>query len=202
MDDVNPQVCEGRSCSMVAAVNLMQVLHTMAREEGHLDLPSMVQKAYEKVPTLRRGRLNNGTVMGLIQFFSKWLPDHNIKQTVDVLQRETDVPKGFGFTRLREEIDPSYLVASAGQIKMLVTRLYSLEGELVGRHFVLIKENRKGNIIAVQEPVRIDKTYIFQLRKLPSPAGGRMTWQLVKPNGNRVEGYQFEIDSVITVSLD
>ncbi|MSP18842.1 MAG: hypothetical protein EXR74_04650 [Bdellovibrionales bacterium] len=186
----------GGACASVTAFNLLQGLRVMAHLEP-LQASSIMRRAFKKIPELKDGRVTNVQMTQLLNYFEKYLPDHHLNIKV---QRAAISADGEG--TVWEKITPQLFEVKPNEVKILSYQVHS-NGQLLGRHFVVIKKSGEDNSIVVVDPNRPEKDYTYFFRRIKNDKNSEPSTQLVRSltTVTAPSEQTFIVDSLFTVQL-
>lgn len=190
----------GGACASTTAFNILQGLRLKAGEKP-LNPRSVLKKAYRAIPELLEGRVTNEQMTQLLSHFNKYLP----KQKLEVSFERAPVSKAVGREELGKvwkKFDEKLIVANEKELKMVVYQVHDREGELLGRHFVVMKKKLEGNNAVVIDPSRPEKEFSYEFVEEKSPDGKSTVTKLVRPD--RVPhklGWVFTLDTIFSVGI-
>lgn len=185
----------GGACPSVAAINLLQSLRIMAGLDKLSNPHRVLLASFASQPDLRKGRLTNRQFTNLIDSFAAHLGD--TKLTVDV----ESAPNSTNAEGKRHWSDDGPdLGIQPSRIKVLSYTVTRSNGNVLGRHFVLLKDHRRNEIVVVDplNPAK-DRRYILEFKKADDTKFNRIF--LLQPVGVPQRSDLFELNTVFTVSI-
>lgn len=188
----------GGACPTVCAANLIQGLGVMHGSAPLVDLDQAINSAFRADPKLLEGRLTNAQVTDLLEYYrSNFLPDVKFDVKVDYqksLETRAEPARSKGWT----DMDSGVLEVRPHELKLL-SYTWEQDGEVLGRHFVVLKA-KQDNAITVVDPTNPVKDYQYDVQRVDLPDGGSsfsLTRAGTPDNGGRV----FTLNTAITVTL-
>ncbi len=186
----------GGACASVTAFNLLQGLRVMAHLEP-LKAGSIMWRAFKKIPELRDGRVTNVQMTQLLNYFEKYLPNHHLNINV---QRAAISADGEG--KIWKKITPQLFEVKPNEVKILSYQVRS-DGQLLGRHFVVIKKYGEDNSIVVVDPNRPEKDYTYFFKRIKTDKNSEPFTHLVRTLTSVPSPFEqtLIVDSLFTVQL-
>jgi alkylation response protein AidB-like acyl-CoA dehydrogenase len=173
----------------------MQVLRVMAGLDKMTNPHRCVIAAFADQPELLKGRVTNEQFVRLIKFYQSYLGGHELKVGVESASNSAYAADRRGWT-MPEGPD---LTPLPWQLKILSYTVTSPTGVVRGRHFVLLKEQSKNQIIVVDphNPAG-ERRYSIDYRP-GNEAGSKRLFLLNPPDRPRED--VFELNTVFKVSI-
>ncbi len=187
----------GGACPSAAAIDAIQALRIMAGIE-RLDNPhKAVLAAFADDKDLLNGRLTNEQFVKLLRFYEQnYLEGRSLAIAVDLPPMSPYSPAA----SLWSSKDGPNLSVAAGQLKIVTFNVTQPTGELLGRHFVLLKEKHDDDMIVFDpsKPAK-DLRYVISNKLNDQPQPGRFF--LLQPPGAPARDRIFEVNAVFTLTL-
>lgn len=187
----------GGACPSAAAIDALQTLRLMAGMEPLANPHKAVLAAFASQPDLLDGRLTNEQLVALMQFYEQaHLEGRSLQIATELSPRGPYSPTA----RTWSEIDGPDLNAAARQLKIVAYTVTKPTGEVLGRHFVLLKRRDDTAVIVVDpnNPAK-DRRYIVSCRAVDE--GGCGHFMLVQPPDQKPRSELFEINAIFTLSF-
>jgi alkylation response protein AidB-like acyl-CoA dehydrogenase len=188
----------GGGCASAACIDLLQALRVMAGFEKLPNPHRIVLGSFTDQKELLAGRVTNDQLVRLIQFYQRYLDGAKLK--VDVVsapnsRHATDGDRWAPKTGLD-------LSLSSRQIRILSYTVTETNGEVLGRHFVLLKD-RNANEITVVDPGKPTKDYRYVIDYKPGEQGAFQQAFLLNAAGAppRFRNRTYELNTIFTMSL-
>lgn len=187
----------GGACPSVLCVNLMQALRVMRGMDRHPNPHKAALLAFNSQPALLKGRLSNDQIVDLITYYQGYLDGSKLEVSV------VSAPNS-GYRTHKEtwsETSGPDLMLRPLQLKVLSYTVTTSTGNVLGRHFVLLK-GRAGDTIEVLDPAAPEKTFSYSLEFRASEKGERGHLFLKKPIAfQRANDNTLELNTLFTVSV-
>jgi alkylation response protein AidB-like acyl-CoA dehydrogenase len=158
---INPD--GGGACPVSAALIAMQTLRSMAGQPLHPQPHRYALELFQKHPELKDGRITNERFINLFGWMSDQIPGCEIQ--VEVLSARNSVHAKMG-PYWSDDNGPD-LVIKGGELSILAYTVTTTDGNVLGRHFVLLKE-RGETQVRVLNPGKPMKDYQFKVEKRDS----------------------------------
>lgn len=193
----------GGACPTVATALLAQGIGIMSGVAPLIDLDKAIKAAYESNPSLVQGRLTNEQVAGLLEFYRKeFMPQVQFKIQIDY-QRALQTGSQPEYARGWTDLDSGLFQVNSHEMKLISYTVSDSNGNILGRHFVVLKERSKNTIVVV-DPAHPSKNHVFELSRINlSPNGNQLgsSFQLIRPGSPKHDADTFTVNSVFTVAL-
>lgn len=186
----------GGACASAAGIDLLQVMRLMAGLEQLPNPHKVVLSSFEDQNELLNGRVTNDQFVRLMDFYEQHLENADVNVE---LQSAPDSPYAVDGNVWPFTVGPDLSVAP-GQQKVVSYSVTTSDGDVLGRHFVLLKEQRKNEIIVVDpsKPIK-DRRYILEFKS--GNNGDCEQVFLLNPTGTPTRTHVYEINTVFTVSF-
>lgn len=186
----------GGACASAAGIDLLQSLRNMAGFEKLANPEKAVLSSFSNQPELLKGRVTNEQFVRLVEFYRGYLASANL--TIEVESAPNSVHARDGRT-WSQSTGPDLAVMQR-QMKVLSFTETRENGEVLGRHFVLLKDRTEGGIVVLDpgSPVN-DRRY--NLEFVPGPKGACDRVFLHNPPEFSQHGLIFELNTIFKVSL-
>lgn len=151
----------GGACAAVCTINLVQVLRGLIGQADIGAADPIIRRAYADLAFLRSGRVTDSQVQTLLEYLAKGLGIERLQiEKVRAEVSEGEIPWRDWSAN---GVDP--LILDRDEVKMIV---YSVQSgsKILGRHFVVLKENGPNNTIHVVDPNRPLKTYSYKFKTI------------------------------------
>ena len=189
------------ACPTVAVANLMQGLGVMGGGSQVVDLDLAIRAAYADNPRLRKGLLTNKQILGVIDFFQqKYFPNSRFKVHVDFHRAFQNGAQPEG-ARAWTDLDSALLTVRPHELKLVSYTETDPAGWVLGRHFVILKDQVEDSI-AVVDPQRPTRDYIYKVKRQELPGKAGSSLQLVRPRTPKSGANTLNINTVFTVRLE
>lgn len=189
--------CGGGSCATVTAANLLQGLRMMTEEKNQLRLTGVIREAYRKKPWLLGGRVSNSQMVDLLYSFQPYLKK-NISVHVDtIIEKESIDPAATW--NVHQRLDESFVESNPNQMKIIVFR-YLDDGQIYGRHFVILKDHPKSGRVVTIDPNKPRGDYSYDLRQYDLGDRNAQTI-LVRPGNEIVPGRLKILETIFTITM-
>ncbi len=194
----------GGACATVSAANLLQAIHARLSRQTPLDLQPILRKAFQDLPELRSGKVTNQNMTQLFGYFNQYIPGVTFKTQIDQATTMMLRPPAKKGVRNWLKMPTKVLLKpiAENENKILIFKVIGEYGTVVGRHFVVLREIKSPNEVVIQDPHDPSKNRSLEAVTLPSPITKLPTLQLVRPGTQKAGYYFYELDAIITVSLE
>jgi alkylation response protein AidB-like acyl-CoA dehydrogenase len=186
----------GGACCSANSINLLQTLRKMLGLE-HLSNPhKAVLKSFVDQKELLRGRVTNEQLVRLIHFYERYLDGAKVCITIESAPNSTHSTTDRGW----KELSGPNLTVKPREVKIVSFTWTDAHSKVLGRHFVLLKEFGRNEIVVV-DPRRplSDNRYVLEYRQ--NSKGECTEVFLLNPVGTPVRTDIFEINTIFTVSI-
>lgn len=194
----------GGACPAVSVANLMQGIAILSKAKKTINLDQAIKSSYASNPELKKGRLSNRQVLDLIgEYQKKYFPDLKLSTRVDSqksLWRKEDIAN----SKRWSDFDSTLLDEQAKELKMISYTVIEASGQVIGRHFVILKErikNGQDDLIVVIDPNEPMKDYLYKVVRVELPDDEGSSFQLIRPGSPENAAQSFIVNSVFTVKL-
>lgn len=190
----------GGACASTTAFNVLQGLR-LKSGQSEMKPMKVLKKAFTAMPELLAGRVTNQQMTDLFKHFGKYFPKHRIEVDFERAPQSQVVggePKG----KVWSKFNAKQLETRENELKMVVYQVHDDQGELLGRHFVVLKRKLDGNKAVVIDPSKPAKEYFFEFVEEVGTGGEAPKTKLVRPD--RVPhglGWRYTLDTLFTVQL-
>ena len=193
-DDIDFLIDEsgGGPCASCAAADAIQSLRLMAGLDAIDDIHLAALEGFKDQEELLAGRVTNDQFVKLIEFYQQHLGGASV--TVDV-ESAPNSTYSDGKEAWSADGAPDLSLAPS-ELKVVSYTVTTEGGEVLGRHFVLLKEY-DGKLLKVVDPAVPTKRREYELVPVD---GGR--FQLQRPGGANSNNDTYEINTVFTIRLD
>jgi alkylation response protein AidB-like acyl-CoA dehydrogenase len=181
----------GGPCASAAGIIALQSLRLMVGLDEMPHVHKAVLESFENQKELLGGRVTNNQFVKLIEFYQKHLDGAAV--TVNV-ESAPNSPHATGKDAWAVDGVPN-LEIKPRQLKILSFTWTKEDGEVLGRHFVLMKV-RDGDLLTVVDPAAPTKRREFNLEAKPC---GRFFLQ--RPGAPNPGNATFEINTIFTIEL-
>lgn len=191
----------GGACASTTAFNILQGLR-LKSGKSELNPEPVLSEAFESIPELLAGRVTNEQMTKLLAHFNRYLPD----QALEVSFERAPQSKAVGneaVGRVWKQFKEKQLEMQPNEIKMVVFQVHDKEGELLGRHFVVLKRKMEGKKAVVIDPSKPSKELFYEFIDEPSSKEVPAATILVRPD--RVphgRGWRMTLDTIFSVKLN
>lgn len=188
----------GGACATAACVDLMQALRLMDGLDGIPNPHKAALAAFSKKPELLKGRISNEQFVDLVVFLQSYADGGRV--AVEVVSAPNSGYRTHKPTWV--EADGPDLATRPRTLKVVSYTVTDGSGTVLGRHFVLLKEQSENHIVVV-DPVKPEKDRQYELDYKPGEKGARTRLLLNNPPGiPRAAGLVFEVNTVFAVTLE
>lgn len=197
--DLDPFIPEsgGGACASAVGIDAIQTLRVMAGHEKLANPHKALLAAFANQPDLLKGRVPNDRFVRLMEFYQSYLDGDKLVIEVESAPNSTFAADHRGW----KTPDGPDLAPSHWRLKILSYTVRKHTGDVLGRHFVLLKEQAKNHIVVVDPHAPSDdRQYILDVKDGDNPRSPRV-FLLNPPDKPRRNGLDFEINTVFTVSV-
>ncbi len=187
----------GGGCPSAAAIDALQTLRIMAGLKRLPNPHKAVLAAFTDDKELLNGRLTNEQFVKLLHFYEQnYLDGKSIKVHVELPPMSPFSPTAQTWSAA----DGPDLSVAPGRLKIVTFNVTQPTGELIGRHFVLLKDKSEHEI-AVLDPSAPTKdlSYVVSQKQDDKPKPGH--WFLLQPADKPSRDRVFEVNAVFTLEL-
>jgi alkylation response protein AidB-like acyl-CoA dehydrogenase len=199
-DELDAVIHEGGGpCASAAGIDALAALHVMAGL-GKLPHPhKAVLASFADQKDLLKGRVTNEQFVRLIQFYQRYLKGTRL--AVEVESAPNSVHRKPSYPRVwTREKGPDLRVAR-NQLKVISFTVSQPGGQVIGRHFALLKANENGHI-AVVDPYKPLIDHTFEVQSYLEPKEGPRRVYLLKPAAERkADDLICEINTIYTITI-
>jgi alkylation response protein AidB-like acyl-CoA dehydrogenase len=186
----------GGACASAAGIDLLQALRMMAGLEKLSNPHKVVLSSFADQPELLNGRVTNQQFVRLMEFYEQHLEG----SAVTVAVQSAPNSRYASDESVWSVSDGPDLSIAPRQLKLLSYTFTTKAGEVRGRHFVLLKDQKRSEVVVVDpgKPVK-DRRYILEYK-----AGNNGDCEevfLLNPAGTPARTDIYELNTVFTVSL-
>lgn len=191
----------GGACASTTAFNILQGLRLKSGKTALTPEP-VLSEAFESIPELLAGRVTNEQMTKLLAHLGRYLPD----QALEVSFERAPQSKAVGdeaVGRVWKQFKEKQLEMQPNEIKMVVFQVHNKDGELLGRHFVVLKRKMEGKNAVVIDPSKPSKELFYEFIDEPSQEGKSAATVLVRPD--RVphgRGWKMTLDTIFSVKIN
>jgi alkylation response protein AidB-like acyl-CoA dehydrogenase len=187
----------GGACASAAGIDAMQTLRVMAGLDKLANPHRAIIAAFAKQPDLLKGRVSNDQFVRLIEFYQSYLDGNKLIVTVESAPNSTYAGDRRGWT----SPNGPDLTPSPWQLRVLSYTVTKPTGEVLGRHFVLLKDDAKNHIDVVDpHDPNGERRYTLECRP-GDKRGSTRVFLLNPPDKPRRDGLEFELNTVFTISI-
>ncbi len=186
----------GGACASAAGIDLLQALRLMSGLEQLPNPHKVLLSSFADQHELLNGRVTNEQFVRLMDFYEQHLENADVNVE---LQTAPDSPYAVDGTVWPIAVGPDLSVAPRQQ-KVVSYTVTKSDGDVLGRHFVLLKEQKKNEIIVVDpsKPIK-DRRYILEFKS--GDKGDCEKVFLLNPTGTPTRTHVYEINTVFTASF-
>ncbi len=187
----------GGACPSAVAIDLFQTVSVMVGAEPSRNPHKLALSAFANRPKLLNGRLSNEQFADLIEFYDeRHLPEQDLRvETISA----PDSPYAQGGERWSLNDGPD-LKSKPRELIVLSFTVTESNGDRIGRHFVILKE-QSNNGITVVDPQKPTKDLCYILGYQKDKAGAAKHIYLLNPAGLPARTKVFELNTVFKVSI-
>jgi len=186
----------GGACASAAGIVLLQALRIMERLDPLSNPHQVVLSSFTDQQELLNGRVTNDQFVQLMDFYEPHLADRDVTVTIE---SGSDSPYS--------TVDDSWplsegpdLSITPRQLKLLSYTVTTNEGKVRGRHFVLLKDFKKNEIVVV-DPAKPGKDRRYVLEYKFSDGGSCEHMFLLNPTGTPARTDIYELNTIFTATL-
>lgn len=198
-DDIDALIRDGGggACPSAAAIDALQALRLMSGLNRLENPQKAVLAAFSAQTDLLNGRLTNEQFVALLQFYAK---EHLEGRSIQVRIESTPFAPYSPTARTWPQSAGPNLEAAPRQLKVITYNVTTEKGELLGRHFVLLKR-QDGDAVVVVDPhsPAKDRRYIVACHGEGQADGHAL---LLQPKDQKRRTSIYEINAVFTLSLE
>lgn len=190
----------GGACASTTAFNILQGLR-LKTGQSEMRPNKVLKKAFTAMPELLAGRVTNKQMIQLMDYFGKYFPKHRLDVAFERAPQSQAVG-GDPLGPVWSEFQEKQLETTDNEIKMVVYQVHDDQGELLGRHFVVLKRKLEGNKAAVIDPSKPSKEFFYEFIEEAAGPGKPPLTKLVRPD--RVPhslGWDFTLDTIFSIKL-
>ncbi len=186
----------GGACPISAALIAMQTLRSMAGQAPHPQPHRYALQLFKSNPELKEGRISNERFVDLFGWVSNEIEGYNLRVEVVSAKNSAHAKSGPFWP---DEAGPD-LALKGGELCVLAYTVTQPGGNVLGRHFVLLKE-RSETQIRVLNPQKPMKDYQFNVEKRESPSIRYKRVYLESPGRLAENQPTLELNTVFRVQL-
>lgn len=188
----------GGACASAACIDLLQALRVAAGLEKLSNPHRAVLESFADQKALLSGRVTNEQLVRLMQFYQQHLD--RLKLQVEVISAPNSRYAADG--RRWSPVLPLDLGMRPGEFKILSFTVIEENGDVPGRHFVLLK-NRRDSEIVVVDPRKPGNDFRYVVDYRRGAEGPNQQAFLVNAPGTppRARNLTYELNTVFTVTL-
>lgn len=198
-DDLDPLIPEsgGGACASAAGIDAMQTLRVMAGLEKLANPHRSLLAAFANEPDLLKGRVPNDRFVRLLKFYQSYLDGATLAVEVESAANSKHTDDHRGWTTS----EGPNLALAPWRLKILSYTVIKQTGDVVGRHFVLLKDYADNHIVVV-DPHRptVDRLYRLE-RRAGADTSCKRVFLLNPRNKPRREHLEYELNTVFTASI-
>ncbi|HRA89406.1 MAG TPA: acyl-CoA dehydrogenase family protein [Planctomycetaceae bacterium] len=186
----------GGACASAAGIDMLQALRIMAGLESLSNPHKIVLSSFRDQPALLDGRVTNEQFLRLMDFYEPHLGGIDISMNVQSAPGSpyTSNDKTWPFSEGPD------LGVIPRQLKLLSYTVTTQAGVVRGRHFVLLKDFRKNEIVVV-DPAKPGKDRRYVLEYKSGDGGSCEDVFLLNPTGTPARTDVYELNTVFTATL-
>ncbi len=151
---------------------------------------------FRQHPELKEGRITNQRFVNLFGWISDQIPGHELQVEILSARNSTHSEAGPYWPD-----DGPDLKVTGGELKVLAYTVTTAEGNVLGRHFVLLKE-RGDTQIRVLNPSKPMKDYQFNVVTCDSPDANLKQVFLESPGRQSKNALVLELNTVFKIRVD
>lgn len=188
----------GGACASAACIDLVQALRVSIGLDKLSNPHRAVLESFIDQKELLAGRVTNNQLVHLMQFYQRHLD--GLKVHVDVTSAPNSPYAGDG--PRWSPASPLELSIRQGQFRILSFTVIEENGDVPGRHFVLLK-NQSGNEIVVVDPRKPGSDYRYLIDYRPGEKGPHQQAFLVNAPGAppRARNLKYELNTIFAFTL-
>lgn len=187
----------GGACASAAGIDVLQCIRVMAGLDKLPHPHKVVLSSFADQKELLKGRVSNEQFVRLIKFYEKQLESAKLSVEVKSAPNSPHATDKAFWSRT----DGPDLSVAPRQIKVLSYTVTEANGNVLGRHFVLLKGQAKNQITVVDPAHPIsDRRYVLEFA--PAESGDYQRVFLLNPVGTPTRTLVYEFNTVFKVSID
>ncbi|HBN75536.1 MAG TPA: hypothetical protein DD473_06910 [Planctomycetaceae bacterium] len=186
----------GGACPISAALIAMQTLRSMAGQPMHPQPHQYALQLFRTHPELKEGQITNDRFVNLFGWMADQIPGYEVR--VDVMSARNSNHADAG--PYWSDSDGPNLAIKGGEVNVLSYTVTTADREVLGRHFVLLRE-RSNTQIRVLDPSRPMKDHQYEVEKREPPAARYNRVFLKKPGSLSQNQHILELNTVFKVRL-
>lgn len=184
----------GGPCASAAGIAVLQALRQMAGLEKVANPHKAVLESFHDQKSLLGGRVTNNQFVRVIKFYEKHLGERQVSVEVTSAPNSPHASGG----KVWAEGNWPDLTLAANQIRVLSYTVTDDKAEVLGRHFVLLKEV-DGKQIEVFDPAVPTKKRAYALEHRANTCGRIF---LNQPEGTPPRTSVYELNTIFTIDLN
>lgn len=145
---INPE--GGGACPISAALIAMQTFRSMTGQALHPQAHRYALELFKRHPELKEGRISNDRFVNLLGWVSGQIDGYDAQVEVESAQNSAHTESGPFWS---DEDGPD-LAIKGGELCILAYTVTRADGEVLGRHFVLLKERGETQIRVLIHKIR------------------------------------------------
>ena len=186
----------GGACASAAGIDLLQALRTMEGLDPLSNPHQIVLSSFTDQQELLNGRVTNDQIVQLMEFYEPHLAGRDVTVTIE---SGSDSPYSTVDDSWSSSEGPD-LSITPRQLKLLSYTVTANEGKVRGRHFVLLKDFKKNEIVVV-DPAQPGKDRRYVLEYKSNDDGSCEHVFLLNPTGTPARTDIYELNTVFTATL-
>lgn len=186
----------GGACASAVGIDALQALRIMAGQAPLANPQKIVLASFIDQNELLDGRVTNMQFARLVKFYERYLKGVTVKVGVISAPNSPYTTDG----RTWSASKGPKLGVNPGRLKILSYTVMDPEGNIPGRHFVLLKKSRRNTIVVV-DPTRPTKDYSYVIGYQAGDIGQRERVFLNQPPDAPPRAWTYELNTVFDVSL-
>lgn len=186
----------GGACPISAALIAMQTLRSMTGQPLHPEPHQYALQLFQAHPELKEGRITNDRFVNLFDWMADQIPGYKVQ--VDVVSARNSIHANAG--PYWSDSEGPDLTIKGGELMILAYTVTTDGGNVLGRHFVLLKDLGDTQI-RVLNPGKPMKDYQFTVEKRDSPAIKYKRVYLESPGRIYSNPLVLELNTVFKVRL-
>lgn len=186
----------GGACASAAGIDMLQGLRIIAGLERLSNPHKIVLSSFRDQSELLNGRVTNEQFLRLMDFYEPHL--EGIDLSMDV-QSAPGSPYTYNDQTWPASEGPDLGVAPR-QLKLLSYTVTTQAGVVLGRHFVVLKDFRKNEIVVV-DPAKPGKDRRYVLEYKSNDGGNCEDVFLLNPTGTPARTDVYQLNTVFTATL-
>lgn len=185
----------GGPCASAAGVNGLQALRVMAGREPLRNPHQAVLASFADQKDLLKGRVTNAQFQRLFEFYASYLGVSRLRVNVESAPNSSHIAGGRMWAAKGPDVD-----TAPSQLKILSYTVTELDGNVRGRHFVLL-QRRRNNEITVLDPTNPlgERRYVLEFKAADNNTFERIF--LLQPSGAPVRTSVYELNTIFTLDL-